>query len=110
LLPAYRAIVAKKSSILCCNKRVINMHDIWNPWHGCKKIREGCDNCYMYFLDRVRDRDGAEIYCTQNFDYPLKKNRKGNYKIQSGEMIRVCMTSDFFWKKLMGGVMRHGKS
>ena len=18
------------------------MHDIWNPWHGCKKISEGC--------------------------------------------------------------------
>lgn len=30
------------------------------------------------------------------FNYPLQKDRKGNYKIQSGEMIRVCMTSDFF--------------
>ena len=27
------------------------MHDIWNPWHGCKKCSEGCRNCYMYFLD-----------------------------------------------------------
>ena len=25
------------------------MHDIWNPWHGCKKCSEGCQNCYMYF-------------------------------------------------------------
>lgn len=72
------------------------MHDIWNPWHGCRKISEGCDHCYMYFLDRVRDKDGANIYRTQNFDYPLKKDRKGNFKIRSGEMIRVCMTSDFF--------------
>ena len=78
------------------------MHDIWNPWHGCKKISEGCDNCYMYFLDRVRDRNGAEIYRTKNFDYPLKKHRKGNYKIQSGEMIRVCMTSDFFLEEADG--------
>ncbi len=72
------------------------MHDIWNPWHGCKKISEGCDHCYMYFLDRMRDKDGAEIYRTQSFPYPLKKDRKGNYKIKSGEKIRVCMTSDFF--------------
>ena len=27
---------------------------------------------------------------------PLAKNRKGEYKIKSGELIRVCMTSDFF--------------
>lgn len=73
------------------------MHDIWNPWHGCKKCSEGCENCYMYFLDRMRDQDGSRIYRTKNgFRYPLQKNRQGQYKIQSGEMIRVCMTSDFF--------------
>lgn len=22
------------------------MHDIWNPWHGCVKASEGCENCY----------------------------------------------------------------
>lgn len=73
------------------------MHDIWNPWHGCRKISEGCDHCYMYFLDRMRDKDGAEIYKTKaGFRYPLQKDRHGNFKIQSGEMLRVCMTSDFF--------------
>lgn len=73
------------------------MHDIWNPWHGCIKKSEGCDNCYMYFLDRMRDMDGSKIYRTKTgFNYPIQKDRKGNYKIQSGEMIRVCMTSDFF--------------
>ena len=38
------------------------LHDIWNPWHGCVKCSEGCQNCYMYFLDRMRDQNGAEIY------------------------------------------------
>lgn len=82
------------------------MHDIWNPWHGCRKISEGCDNCYMYFLDRQRGGNGGFIYKTKNgFDYPLKKERNGKYKIKSGEIIRVCMTSDFFieeadeWRK-----------
>lgn len=73
------------------------MHDIWNPWHGCRKCSEGCQNCYMYYLDAVRDKNGADIYRTKaGFRYPLSKDRSGRYKIQSGEMIRVCMTSDFF--------------
>jgi protein gp37 len=51
----------------------------------------------MYFLDRMRDKNGADIYRTgSGFRYPLQKNRDGSYKIQSGELIRVCMTSDFF--------------
>ncbi len=73
------------------------MHDIWNPWHGCTKISEGCQHCYMYFLDRIRNKNGAEVYRTKSgFTYPLHKNRQGKYKIQSGELIRVCMSSDFF--------------
>ena len=73
------------------------MHDIWNPWHGCVKCSEGCDNCYMYFLDRMRDRSGGDIYRTKaRFDYPLQRDRRGRFRVQSGEQIRVCMTSDFF--------------
>ena len=73
------------------------MHDIWNPWHGCKKCSEGCENCYMYFLDAQRGKNGAEIYRTKaGFRYPLSKDKNGRYKIQSGEQLRVCMTSDFF--------------
>lgn len=73
------------------------MRDIWNPWHGCKKCSEGCLNCYMYYLDSLNNKDGSEIYKTKaGFDYPLAKNRDGTYKVKSGEMLRVCMTSDFF--------------
>lgn len=73
------------------------MHSNWNPWHGCIKCSEGCQNCYVYFLDQMRGKSGADIYRTKTgFRYPLSKDRAGNYKIQSGEMISVCMTSDFF--------------
>lgn len=73
------------------------MHDIWNPWHGCIKKSKGCEHCYMYFLDKQRGKSGADIYKVKsNFDYPLQKDANGNYKIKSGEQIRVCMTSDFF--------------
>lgn len=73
------------------------MHDIWNPWHGCTKCSEGCENCYMYFLDKVHGNgDSSKVTRTSGFRYPLSKFRDGRYKIQSGEMIRVCMSSDFF--------------
>lgn len=73
------------------------MHDIWNPWHGCVKCSEGCEHCYMYYLDQVRGQDGSAIYRTRTgFDYPLQRDRRGNYKVKSGETLRVCMTSDFF--------------
>lgn len=73
------------------------MNDIWNPWHGCRKYSEGCEHCYMYFLDKQRDRDGSQIYKVKtNFTLPIRKDRKGEYKIKSGSSLRVCMTSDFF--------------
>ncbi len=73
------------------------MHDIWNPWHGCVKKSEGCDNCYMFFLDRAHGLDGREIRRNRaGFAYPLRRNRAGGYVVRSGETIRVCMTSDFF--------------
>lgn len=51
----------------------------------------------MYYLDSLRDKDGSEIYRTKaGFRYPLSKTRDGQYKVKSGEMLRVCMTSDFF--------------
>ena len=74
------------------------MHDIWNPWHGCKKCSPGCQNCYMYCLDEMRGvrRPSSDVYKTGNFKYPLLKNRNKEYKVKTGERIRVNMTSDTF--------------
>ena len=73
------------------------MHDIWNPWHGCKKCSEGCENCYMFYIDKMRGKNGGDIYRTkESFYYPLQKKKDGSYKVKSGEMLRVCMVSDFF--------------
>ena len=89
------------------------MHSNWNPWHGCKKCSEGCEHCYVYYLDAMRGKSGADVYKTKTgFRYPLSKDRSGRYKIQSGEMISVCMTSDFFleeadeWRDEAWGMMR----
>ena len=79
------------------------MHSNWNPWHGCIKCSEGCQNCYVYYLDRMRGKNGADVYRTKTgFGYPLSKDRTGKYRIQSGEMISVCMTSDFFLEEADG--------
>lgn len=86
---------------------------IWNPWHGCRKYSEGCLHCYMYYLDAEREKDGSEIYRVRtNFDLPLKKDRRGAYKIPSGETVHVCLTSDFFledadeWRKEAWEIIR----
>ncbi|CAD7286654.1 hypothetical protein LMG7974_00017 [Campylobacter majalis] len=74
--------------------------NIWNPWHGCIKISEGCANCYMYYLDAKYGKSGSEIYRTKTgFNYPLSRHKDGRYKIKSGEMIHVCLSSDFFLKQ-----------
>jgi len=72
------------------------MRTIWNPWHGCRKISEGCAHCYMYFLDRLRGADGRRVYRTGEFDYPVRRDRHGRYLVPAGMMLWVGMTSDFF--------------
>jgi len=85
----------------------------WNPWHGCRKFSEGCKNCFMYYLDEQRGQDGSKISKNKtDWNLPLKKNRQGNYKIKSGEFVRVCMASDFFleeadeWRDEAWNIMR----
>ena len=74
------------------------MSDFWNPWHGCKKISAGCLNCYVYRIDRSHDqtRDSSECRRTASFGLPVKKDRRGDYKIPPGTRIYTCFTSDFF--------------
>lgn len=71
--------------------------EIWNPWHGCKKISPGCENCYVYRRDEQFGKDSRQVAKTASFDLPIRKNKKGEYKLQKKkETIYTCMTSDFF--------------
>lgn len=70
---------------------------LWNPWHGCHKCSPGCLNCYVFYLDSKRDINTNIIKKSKtNFNLPLKKDRKGSYKVPSGIELPVCFTSDFF--------------
>ncbi len=69
----------------------------WNPWHGCHKCSPGCLHCYVYYLDKKRDKDANIVTKSKtNFNLPLKKDRLGNFKIKSGTELATCFTSDFF--------------
>ncbi|MFW9613746.1 MAG: DUF5131 family protein, partial [Macellibacteroides fermentans] len=32
---------------------------LWNPWHGCHKLSEGCRHCYVYRGDARRNIDSS---------------------------------------------------
>lgn len=68
----------------------------WNPWHGCRKLSEGCRNCFVYRIDARHDRDASEVKKNAGFALPMTKNRKGEYKYPSGTRFYTCFTSDFF--------------
>lgn len=69
---------------------------IWNPWHGCHKVSEGCQHCYMYFLDGKRGIDTSLVYRTENFNLPVQRRRDGRYRLQAGMQLYVGLSTDFF--------------
>ena len=69
---------------------------IWNPWHGCHKISEGCLNCYVYRRDAQYGKDSSVVAKTANFSLPVKRNRAGEYKLSGYDTVYTCFTSDFF--------------
>lgn len=71
------------------------MEVTWNPWHGCTKYSEGCRHCYVYRQDEMFGRDSRECRKTNDFNLPIKKDRRGNYKIPSGSLFMTCFSSDF---------------
>lgn len=72
------------------------MQKLWNPWHGCHKLSEGCRNCYVYRGDAKRGIDSSIVSKTKNFDLPVQKKKNGEYKIPPGSEVATCFTSDFF--------------
>lgn len=69
---------------------------VWNPWHGCRKKSEGCQNCFVHSADLKHGRDSTKVTKTENFNLPVQKNKSGEYKIKTGTTVFTCFTSDFF--------------
>ncbi|MCQ2079241.1 MAG: phage Gp37/Gp68 family protein [archaeon] len=85
----------------------------WNPWHGCRRVSEGCLNCYMFQGDAGRGVEGSDVVrrSKTQFDLPLRKDRNGRYKLRDS-LIIVSLTSDFFieeadeWRDEAWSIMR----
>ncbi len=68
---------------------------MWNPWRGCHKYSEGCKFCYIHKGDSKGGIDTNNVVKTDKFDAPIEKNKKGEYKIKSGQTVYMCFSSDF---------------
>ena len=80
---------------------------VWNPWHGCKKYSEGCQNCYVYRRDERVGRDASVLSKNRSFELPLAQDRHGGKKIPAGSTVYVCMTGDFFMDHPLVSVWRN---
>lgn len=85
---------------------------LWNPWHGCRKVSEGCRHCYVYRSDSRYGRDSSVPEKNADFDLPLRRDKNGEYKLRPGETVFTCFTSDFFldladeWRPQVWAMMR----
>ncbi len=75
------------------------MAKMWNLWHGCHKLSEGCKHCYVYRGDEKRGIDSSNVTLTKNFDLPIQKKKNGEYKIVSRTLLYTCFTSGFFCRR-----------
>ncbi len=68
---------------------------MWSPWRGCHKYSEGCKYCYIHKGDYKRGIDTNIIAKSKNFDAPILKNKNGEYKMKSGQLVYLCFQTDF---------------
>jgi protein gp37 len=87
------------------NSKIQWTENSWNPWHGCKKVSEGCKFCYMY---RDKEKYGQDpmlvVRSKTKFNDPLK------WKYPT--LIFTCSWSDWFideadeWRDEAWGIIR----
>lgn len=78
-----------------------NNWNVWNPWHGCQKISDGCENCYVYRGDSRHGKNSMEVHINKSFDIILKRTKYGEFTFKpcADGIIYTCFTSDFFLDK-----------
>ena len=83
----------------------------WEPWTGCYKASDGCTNCYFYGPYAKRYGQNT-IQKTDKFDWPIRKNAKGEYNIKGNKILATCFATDFFlpeadeWRKEAWSMIR----
>lgn len=90
---------------------------IWNPWHGCHKISQGCKHCYVFREDAAFGTDISTnvVRKTAAFNLPIKRDRKRNWKFPGGTEFGLCFTSDLLieeadeWREEIWDMIRQRK-
>ncbi len=83
----------------------------WEPWTGCYKISDGCTNCYFYGTHSKRYGQNT-VKKTDKFNWPIRKNAKGEYSIKGDKILATCFATDFFlpeadaWRKEAWAIIR----
>lgn len=83
--------MARESGISWCD-------GTWNPGVGCRKVSEGCRDCYMMRDMRRYGRDGRIIHRTSDttFRAPLKRRRDGSWAWPDGMDVFTASWSDWW--------------
>lgn len=73
---------------------------LWNLVHGCHRKSEGCRYCYVFARDEQNGIDTNVVRKTASWNLPMKKDRKGAWKIPEGSVVMTCFSSDFFLEEM----------
>lgn len=88
---------------------------LWNLVHGCHRKSEGCKHCYVFTRDEQHGVDANIVRKTSAFYLPMRRDRRGDWKIPAGSMVMTCFSSDFFieeidaWREEAWRMMRERK-
>lgn len=88
---------------------------LWNLVHGCHRKSEGCKHCYVFTRDEQHGIDVNIVCKTSAFYLPMRRDRRGDWKIPAGSMVMMCFSSDFFieeidaWREEAWRMMRERK-
>lgn len=85
------------------------MSALWNPWHGCHKISEGCKHCYVYRGDARRGIDSTVVTQTKNFDVPIRKRETESTKYHPAQKYIPVSHPTSSTKTQINGVPKHGE-
>ena len=83
-------MASRKPAVALTRQHAISWTEAtWNPWMGCTKVSEGCDNCYMFREQRQYGNDPEVVRRSKTkFRFPLT--------LKEPSLIFTCSWSDWF--------------
>lgn len=82
---------------------------MWNLWHGCHKLSEGCRHCYVYRTDGKYGKDSSVVTKTESSIYPCSVKRMVRIRYLQGIWYIPVLLQIFSLKMRMNGVPKRGR-